>query len=96
LPNARDFGSRNEDFTIAKRTKITEGTSVDFRASFFNAFNRHIFRAPGGFATPYGSPFIPVGAPGCDAPDQKFACGFGAVTDSTGPRTIQFGLSITY
>ncbi len=96
LPHARDFGYSNEDFTIGKRTKITEGTSVDFRASFFNAFNRHIFRAPGGFATPYGTPFIPLGAPGCDGPDQKFACGFGAITDSTGPRTIQFGLSISY
>jgi hypothetical protein len=40
-----------------------------------------------------GTPFTPAGGPGCRGP---FACGFGAITDSSGPRTIQFGLKITY
>ncbi len=94
LPHARNFTSKNEDFTIGKKTKIAERASVDFRASFFNAFNRHIFNSPGGFATPFGVPFQAAGSgPNCPGP---FACGFGAVTSSSGPRTIQFGLSITY
>jgi Carboxypeptidase regulatory-like domain/TonB dependent receptor len=93
LPHARTFGGKNEDFTIGKKTRIAESASVDFKASFFNAFNRHIFQAPGGFATPLGTPFQTVGSAGCSGP---FACGFGAVTSASGPRAIQFGLSITY
>jgi hypothetical protein len=94
LDQARTFGGRNEDFTIGKKTRILgDSAFVDFRAEFFNIFNRHIYRAPGGFATPLGTPFVPVGGPGCPGP---FACGFGAVTDASGPRTIQFGLKISY
>jgi carboxypeptidase family protein/TonB-dependent receptor-like protein len=94
LASARTFGGRNEDFTIGKKTRIIgERAVVDFRAEFFNIFNRHIYQAPGGFATPLNDPFVPVGGSGCPGP---FACGFGAVTDSSGPRTIQFGLKITY
>ena len=93
LPHARTFAWKNEDFTIGKKTKIAESANLDFKASFFNAFNRHIFQAPGGFATPLGTPFQPVGSPGCSGP---FACGFGAVTSASAPRVIQFGLSITY
>jgi hypothetical protein len=93
LPAARNFGVKNEDFTIGKKTRIAEGSFIDFKASFFNAFNRHIFQAPGGFSTPFGTPFQAAGTPGCTGP---FACGFGAVTSTSGPRTIQFGLNITY
>lgn len=94
LNHARTFGGRDEDFTLSKRTAVYgEKVYVDFRAEFFNIFNRHIYQAPGGFATPLGNPFQPVGAPGCPGP---FACGFGAVTDASGPRTIQLGLKITY
>jgi hypothetical protein len=97
LDGARTFGSRNEDFTLGKRTRLFgEKADLDFRAEFFNIFNRHIFQQPGGaggFATPLGSPFSPVGSPGCKGP---FACGFGAVTQASGPRTIQFGLKIEY
>lgn len=93
LATARTFGGKNEDLTIAKKTKLAETATIDFRASFFNVFNRHIFQAPGGFATPLGTPFQAAGSPGCSGP---FACGFGAVTSASGPRTIQFGLNITY
>jgi hypothetical protein len=95
LPHARNWGTKNEDFTIAKKTRIAESASIDFRASFFNAFNRHIFQAPGGFATPLGTPFQAAGSDPNNCPG-PFACGFGAVTSSSGPRAIQFGLSITY
>ncbi|MHB8501634.1 MAG: TonB-dependent receptor [Candidatus Acidiferrales bacterium] len=94
LPLARSFGSRNEDFTLGKKTRLFgERATVDFRASFFNMFNRHIYNAPGGFSPNLGTPFTPAGGPGCSGP---LACGFGAITDSSGPRTIQFGLKIAY
>jgi len=49
LPSARTFGFKNEDFTLGKKTHLYgERGTIDFRASFFNVFNRHIFQAPGG------------------------------------------------
>jgi hypothetical protein len=94
LDHARTFGGRNEDFSLGKKTRLFgEQATVDFKAEFFNIFNRHIYQAPSGFATPLGTPFTPAFSPGCNSP---LACGFGAVTDSSGPRTIQFGLRITY
>jgi hypothetical protein len=94
LAHARTFGSRNEDISLGKKTRIFgEKGTVDFRAEFFNIFNRHIYQAPGGFAPNLASPFIPAGGLGCSGP---LACGFGAVTDASGPRTIQFGLKIAY
>jgi len=94
LAHARTFGGRNEDFAIGKKTRLFgESANIDFKAEFFNIFNRHIYQAPSGFATPLGTPFTPAFSPGCNSP---LACGFGAVTDSSGPRTIQFGLRITY
>jgi hypothetical protein len=94
LDHARAYGGRNEDFTLGKRTRLFgERANIDFRAEFFNIFNRHIYQAPGGFAPNLGTPFVPAGGPGCTGP---LACGFGAVTDASGPRTIQFGLKIEY
>ena len=97
LASARSFGLRSEDVTIGKKTNIFgERAVIDFRAEFFNIFNRHIFYqpgGPGGFATQLGTPFVPANTPGCQ---QAFACGFGAINSSTGPRTIQFGFKIEY
>ncbi|HXM96170.1 MAG TPA: TonB-dependent receptor [Candidatus Dormibacteraeota bacterium] len=100
LSRARTFGGRNEDISLGKKTRLFgEKGTIDFRAEFFNIFNRHIYQAPGGFAPSLASPFLPVGAKDakgnvvCSGP---FACGFGAVTDASGPRTIQFGLKIVY
>jgi hypothetical protein len=94
LDHARTFGGRNEDFSLGKKTRLFgEVATIDFKAEFFNVFNRHIYQAPSGFATPLGNPFTPAFSPGCNSP---LACGFGAVTDASGPRTIQFGLRITY
>lgn len=96
LASARDFGGRNEDITLSKKTNIIgERAVVDFRAEFFNIFNRHILQAPGGFAAPLGTPFMPAGSDKQNCPG-PFACGFGAINSSSGPRTIQFGLKITY
>ncbi|PYU42119.1 MAG: hypothetical protein DMG54_17160 [Acidobacteria bacterium] len=95
LPLARSFGGRNEDFTLGKKTRLLgEKAIIDFRASFFNMFNRHIYSAPSNvFGPSLQTPFVPAGGPGCSGP---LACGFGAITDSSGPRTIQFGLKIQY
>jgi hypothetical protein len=97
LSGARAFGGRNEDFTVGKKIHLFgETASLDFRAEFFNIFNRHIFSAPNGFSTPLGNPFIPAGTPNTTCANSKVSCGFGAITDSSGPRIIQFGLKITY
>ncbi len=95
LDHARDWGGRNEDFVLEKDTRlIGEKATIKFRAEFFNLFNRHIYTGQGGaWATPFTTPFEPVGSPGCSGP---FACGFGAVTGSSGPRSIQLGLKIEY
>ena len=97
LAHARTWGERNENFTLGKKTRIFgERATVDFKAEFFNLFNRHIFKAPGGFDSGLNSPFIPLGAPGCNQPGQHFACGFGTVSNTSDPRAIQFGLKIAY
>ncbi len=96
LASARTFGGRDEDITIGKKTKIGDRGVIDFRAEFFDIFNRHIYQqpgGPGGFATQLGTQFAPAGSPGCQ---QAFACGFGAITSSSGPRAIQLGLKIEY
>jgi hypothetical protein len=99
LDGARAWGGRNEDFTIGKRTRLFgEKANIDFRAEFFNIFNRHIFQQPGGaggFATTLNTPFQAAGSDRKNCPG-PLACGFGAVTSATGPRTIQFGLKIEY
>ncbi|MFB3920706.1 MAG: carboxypeptidase regulatory-like domain-containing protein [Terriglobia bacterium] len=41
-------GLNNWDFSVHKTTKITERTSVEFRAEFFNIFNHAQFRNPTG------------------------------------------------
>jgi hypothetical protein len=101
LSTARSFAGKNEDFTIGKKTRlIGEKATIDFQASFFNMFNRHIFNTPSNvFGPTLQNPFIPAGtpksptSPGCTGP---IACGFGSVTSSSGPRIIQFGLKLTY
>ena len=96
LSNARTFGGRNEDFTLGKKTRLFgEKATVDFRAGFFNLFNRHIY-SPSVGNPQLNTPFIPLGSPGCDNPGQRFSCGFGAVTNASGPRTVQFALKIQY
>ena len=95
LSTARGFAGENEDFTLGKRTHlIGEKALVDFQASFFNLFNRHIYNTSSNvFGPSLQTPFIAAGQPGCSGP---LACGFGAITGSSGPRIIQFGLKITY
>jgi len=93
LAQARSFGGRNEDFTLGKKTRLFgEKATIDFRASFFNIANRHIYSVSSGGPN-LNNPFVPAGGTNCPGP---FACGFGAITDASGPRTIQFGLKVEY
>jgi hypothetical protein len=96
LSSARTFGSKDEDFSLGKKTRLFgEKATIDFRAEFFNLINRHIYEPSVGNPQ-INSPFIPLGSPGCNGPNQRFACGFGAITNASGPRTIQFALKIAY
>jgi len=92
LSTARSFAVKNEDFTIGKKTRlIGEKATLDFQASFFNMFNRHIFAAPQNvFGPTLQQPFSPGSA-------GTTSGGFGSVTSTAnGPRIIQFGLKLTY
>lgn len=51
----RTPGTNNFDLNILKRTRLSEGTSIEFRAEFFNVFN-HPQYAQGSI-----SPFTPAG-----------------------------------
>jgi hypothetical protein len=95
LSTARGFAGKNEDFTLGKKTHlIGERATLDFQASFFNLFNRHIFQTPSNvFGPSLQTPFIAAGNPGCNG---VLSCGFGAITSASGPRVIQFGLKISY
>jgi len=46
LPDVRGPGFMQEDIAIAKRQKLGEKRSVEFRADFFNAFNRRNLNNP--------------------------------------------------
>ena len=62
LSNARTFGRRKEDFTLGKKTRLFgEKATLDFRAEFFNIFNRHIYQSERGGNRSLDSPFIPLG-----------------------------------
>jgi hypothetical protein len=92
LAGARSFAGKNEDFTLGKKTRlIGEKVTLDFQASFFNLFNRHIFAAPQNvFGPTLQQPFTAGSA-------KTTAGGFGSVTSTAnGPRAIQFGLKLTY
>ena len=45
-PSTRGFPLLGEDFSVIKRTQIREAMNLEFRAEFFNAFNRVIFSNP--------------------------------------------------
>jgi Carboxypeptidase regulatory-like domain len=57
--NDRNFPYYEEDFGLIKRTPISDNVDLQFRAEFFNAFNRHVFGGPD--TNPYDSGFGTVG-----------------------------------
>jgi len=87
--NARRFGWLQEDISVIKRTRITERVNVEFRADFFNIFNRTVFGFDQG-GDQYGS--IIGGNNISSGPG-----GFGHVSAQANfPREIQFGLKLNY
>jgi hypothetical protein len=85
ISNLRGFGYHNQDFTLYKRTQISESFGVEFRAEFFNMWNWHILTCTshcfGGLAFDND-----VSSPG-----------FGEWNGSVStPRTIQFGLKMIF
>jgi len=92
LATARGFTSKDEDLTLGKKTRLFgERATIDFKASFFNIFNRHVFQVGNGNLG--SGPFIPAGSPGCTG---VFACGFGALNGTQAPRSVQFTLKVQY
>lgn len=47
MPNLRQDGEKNFDLSLFKNYYFKEGKSIQFRAEFFNAFNRVRFGGPG-------------------------------------------------
>jgi hypothetical protein len=75
---------QNWDLSVIKNTKVTEATSVDFRAEFFNAFNHPVFSGPqsAGFGSPTGNLGLVNIANGSSA----------ILSTANRPRIIQFAL----
>jgi hypothetical protein len=69
------------DLGVIKDTHVTEGTTVQFRAEFFNVFNNVNFSSGG----VYGSLGATVGTPG-----------FGQITGALSPRVLQFALKFLF
>ena len=83
------FGSPayyNVDFSVSKIWKVRERYSAQFRAEFFNLFNRADFPIPA-VVNPSKGQF----GCSCSTPDVN-----NPVLGSGGPRHIQFGLKLTY
>ncbi len=83
----------NVDLSIGKEWKIKERYSAQFRAEFFNLFNRADFAVPGA-----NNSGLDPGAGGqfgcaCATPDVQ---GNNPVLGSGGPRHIQFGLKLLF
>jgi hypothetical protein len=76
----------NVDFSVSKLWKIKERYSAQFRAEFFNLFNRADFPVPTVIDPTKGQ----FGC-SCATPDNA-----NPVLGSGGPRHIQFGLKLTY
>jgi hypothetical protein len=81
-------GLVNVDFSTNKSFRITEGSAVQFRAEFFNLFNRVNFNIPTGAAL---NPYRLVGS----RLEQNPVAG--QITETrTSARQIQFGLRFTF
>jgi hypothetical protein len=79
------YGPRfvNTDFSAVKRIQLSEAMNAEFRAEFFNFFNRAQFNDPGSSSTP-----------GADLASPST---FGVISSTVGnPRVIQFALKLNF
>jgi hypothetical protein len=84
------------DFAVAKEWKIKERLTAQFRAEFFNLFNRADFTSPDSPGRPPVDPNSGSGGQfgcSCSTPD---VLGNNPVLGSGGPRHIQFGLKLLF
>ena len=91
-----DSGFRNWDFSVAKRWKLGERFSAQFRAEFFNLLNHPNFANPYGGQNGFGNndPSVGLGfGCGCATPDVAAA---NPVIGSGGSRAIQLGLKFLF
>jgi hypothetical protein len=76
-------GLATTDLSLAKRVEISERVNLQFRAEFFNAFNRTNFNTP--------NPVVYTAATGGPSPTA------GVITSTaTTSRQIQFGLKLLF
>jgi hypothetical protein len=83
-PNLRTHGIANYDFSVVKRTQITEGVAADLNFEFFNIFNRVQF-------APAGEAYNPstINSPALNT--------FGVVRSQINqPRLIQLALRLSF
>jgi hypothetical protein len=96
-PQLRTDGIKNFDVALQKSTSLHEAVSLDFRAEFFNIFNRVQFGPPVTLAPV--SPTCPIWSPGANATNSACAATntFGQVTTQVNnPRQIQLSLRLNY
>ncbi len=77
-------GFSNTDFSVIKRTRITERLNLQFRAEFFDIFNNTNFGQPGRIAAVGSTAFGVV-------TNTRFGTG-----DSGSSRQIQFAMKLTF
>jgi hypothetical protein len=77
-------GFSNTDFSILKNTKLTERTSLQFRAELFDVFNHPNFGQPGRIAVPGSKAFGAI-------TNTRFPAG-----DSGSARQVQFALKFMF
>ncbi len=88
----RGPGSVNFDFSLFKNTRLTEGSTLQFRAEFFNLTNTPTFFLPPGNAASMTC-IGPSPGSACDASNP----GFGKLSSGTATgRQIQFGLKLLF
>jgi hypothetical protein len=82
-PALREEGIDNWDVSFFKRTEIAEGLGLEFRAEFFNLFNRVQFGYPSSLC--------------CRTPGAVSNASFGVISSTlNNPRQVQFALRLTY
>jgi hypothetical protein len=95
----------NFDMSLLKHFKITEASTLEFRAEFFNIFNHTQFRIydpdnPGGTGNNviscYAGPVYSAGFQANGGADCVTGASFLHPIDAHRPRTIQFGLKFAF